>query len=355
MRASHESVSASAAGAARVLVVGVNWLGDSIMTLPALEALRRRRPGVRLVLLVKPALAPLWGLYPGAEAVLPLAEGLGGTWRTARAVRAGRFPEALVLPHSFRSALIPFLAGVPIRRGLCGHGRDWMLTEALRPAPRPGRGHQMDEYLQLLAPEAGDELPAVPWLVVPEGPRRAAEARLAAPGPVVGFFPGAAYGPSKRWPAERFGAVGCRLAAERGCRVAIFGSPRDAAAAAQVAAQVGPAALNLAGRTTLTDLAALLTGCAVVLGNDSGGLHLAAALGVPVVGIFGITDPAKTGPLGGRQRVLMAPGWDRRRDVPRVSAAAAAALAAISADAAYAAVGDLLGPAPAKAQEVPHA
>jgi len=341
MPASPASVS-SEAGGAPVLVCGANWIGDSLMSMPALQALRRRQPGARLVLLVKPHLFALWRLHTAPDLLLPLRPGLAGALAAARAVRAVRAGRACVLPRSFRAALIPFLAGVPVREGLPGHGRDFLLTRIVRPELPPGRRHQACEYLQLLAPEAAAAEPERPRLAVPPEAVEAAHFWLAAlPQPVVGLLPGAARGPAKRWPATAFVEVGRWLAREARCGVVVVGARREAGLCAGVARAIGPPALNLAGRTDLAEWAAVLQACAAVVCNDSGGMHLAAALGTPVVAIFGLTDPDRTGPLGRRGRILQASAV-RARDIPRRSAEAQKVLERITPEAVYGAVQDVL-------------
>jgi heptosyltransferase-2 len=159
--------------------------------------------------------------------------------------------------------------------------------------------------------------------------------------PLIGVMPGAARGPAKRWSAERFAEAARRLRAELGGSVVVMGGAGDAEACAAVVAGVGDGVLNLAGVTTLGEWAALLAECRLVLCNDSGGMHLAAALGVPVVAVFGITDPIRTGPLGTRCRVVQH-SMQHDRAVPRESAAARAALAAVTVDEVVAAAQELL-------------
>ncbi len=343
--------SRSADAPARALLVAPSWIGDGLMAWPAAAAWRRAHPGAPLAVLAKPAVAPLWRRCPSVSEVLPLAPGLGGLARAGRAIRAGRFERAWILPHSVRSALAPFLGRVPERWGFPGHGgRDLLLTRVVRAEARAGREHQAWEAAALIT--ADGELTAEelrPRLVPP--PAALAEAQrllAAAPRPVIGLAPGAARGSSKRWPAAHFAALGRILAAERGATILVLGGPADAAAAQIVADSAGPAARNLAGRTPFDLWVALLSRCDVVVANDSGGMHLAAAAGAAVVALYGATDPARTGPLSDRVRILREPGA-AARDIARQDAAAAARLSAISPDRAAAAVADLLAAAGARA------
>lgn len=340
MSGSPASASADAPGAA--LLCGVNWIGDAVMSMPAVQALRRLRPGLRLAMLAKPRIAELWRLHGAPDEVLELAPGIAGVWRAAMRVRRGGFARAWVMPHSIRSALVPFLAGVPERTGLPGPARGVLMTRVVRPADGPGRGHQMHEYLDLLlgpGAEAGPD--AAPRLAIPPAALDGARRRLAGGGTPVALMPGAARGPSKRWPADRFAAVGRRLAAA-GCRTVVLGAPAERELCAAVARDAGPDALNLAGGTTLAQWAALLACCRAAVTNDSGGMHLAAAVGTPVVAVYGRTDPARTGPLGAGHAILQH-SERRSRDVGRDDPEAVRALEAVTVDEVVAACLERLG------------
>ena len=311
------------------------------MAMPALQCFRRRFPERRIVLLSKPQLGALWRLHPAVHRVLPLEPGARGVWRAARALRTERCAEAYVLPHSIRSALPPFLARIPARMGLPGPGRRVLLTRVVPPRGGPGRERQVFEYMDLLAPDWNGSPPApelrLPAEALAAVPRFFGDERAA----WVGLIPGAARGPSKRWPAERFAEVGRRLAARRRVRVAVFGTASEAELCAGVARAIGPAALSAAGQTRLDEWAALLQTCRLVIANDSGGAHLAAAVGAPVVVLFGLTDPSRTAPWGARVRCLQAPGVAGRRDIAADDPRARAALEAISADEVFGAADDL--------------
>ena len=318
MSGSHASVSK----AERAVVVTPNWLGDALMSMPAIQAFAAERGPVAV--LTKPPLAPLWRLHPDVAEIIEQAQ--PGT----RARLAG-FDAAYVLPNSFRSAWIPWRARVPRRVGAPARFRRWMLTEP-RPRSQPGDPrHQAHENFRLLGVEAPDQ--PRPRLRLPAD--AAARAGELLPGPTtwLGLVPGAARGPSKRWPLPHFIELARRLAATPGLGLALFGTGADAAACAELRAGLPAEAtvVDLAGRTDLQGFAAALARCAVVVANDSGGMHLAAALGTATVGVFGLTDPSRTAPLGERVTVLQHSGI-RDRDIARDSAAAAAALAAVTPD-----------------------
>jgi heptosyltransferase-2 len=328
-----------------VLVCGTNWMGDSVMSLPAVQALRRRQPGMRLTVCVKPGLVPLWEMHAAVDAVAVLEAGAAGVWRTARRLRRSGFERAYVFPNSFRSALLPTLARVPERVGLSGRQRAWMLTRVAAAPAGTDRRHQCWEYAAIVGMDAMDLEIDAPRLAVPEELARACASRfgLSRGGGWVGLIPGAARGPSKRWPAAHFAALGRLLRAE-GRPVALFGAAGEAALCADIAERIGPeGVMNLAGKTGMREFAGTLGLCRVVVANDSGGMHLAAALGVRVVALFGMTDPAKTAPLGAGHRVLSVEGVRASRDIARDSREARACLERIAPERVFQAVRDAAG------------
>ncbi len=337
MSGSHEFVSAEAPA---TLVVGLNWVGDGIMSMPALQAYRASHPNERIVLMVKPAMAALWAMHDAPDEILQLESGLAGARRAAAAIRKAGCSRAFVLPNSFRAALVPFLARVPERIGMPGHARDFMLTQVVRAPLPPGREHQSYEMLSLLAPETPDPVEP-PKLSVSEDARTTATELLDEDGgPWIALIPGAARGPSKQWPREHFEEAGRMLAKELEARFAVLGTPAEVELCEGVARAMGPAAISFAGRTNFGEWAALLERCRVVVANDSGGMHLAAALGTSVVALFGITDPARTGPLGPAR--ILQHAQQRSRDVPRDSEAARLSLASIQPGEVYEAVLQML-------------
>jgi heptosyltransferase-2 len=312
--------------------VGVNWIGDAVMSMPALQAWRARHPAVRLTMLVKPSLAPLWRMHGAPDEVVAILPGSAGAIRTGLSMRARRFDAAYVLPHSFRSAWIAAWSGASVRVGLPGLARSLLGLRVVRPRLEPGRRHQQYEYLDLLLGPGAGVTPEAPRLRIPAD-AAAAAARLTEglpPGPRVAVMPGAARGPSKRWPADRFVAVSRGLAAG-GCTVVALGAPSERDECAAVAAAAGARGLSLAGRTDIPQWAAVLASCRLAVSNDSGGMHLAAAAGVPVVAVFGRTDPDRTGPIGPACDVVQAPGT-RSRDIGRHDHGAERMLRAVSVD-----------------------
>ncbi|MBT3296635.1 MAG: lipopolysaccharide heptosyltransferase II [Verrucomicrobia bacterium] len=312
----------------RLLICGTNWLGDSIMSMPALQALKRVAPATHLTLLVKPAMLPLWEMHAAVDAAVPIYRGRDGTRLTVAALRRQGYDRAVIFPNSLRSALLPFLVRIPQRIGVPGHWRRLLLTDGVAPRPAGDRSHQAGEYFALL----GLEVPPTfaPPALTPSDTAQADAAHAlgdAAGRPLLGILPGAARGGSKRWPPEHFASVARALVASHGVRPVVFGTESERAACDAVAAAVGGEVRNLAGQTSLVVLAAALARCRLALTNDSGGMHLASAVGTPVVAVFGLTDPELTGPLGAHDRILCgAEAEARSRDIPRESPAAEAAL-----------------------------
>ncbi len=315
----------------RTLIVGVNWIGDTIMSMPAVEAWRRENPDAHLTVLVKQNYAPLWALHSAPDNIATFDDTNAGTFAAGKMLRAGRFDRAAIFPNSFRSAYIPWLARIPERIGTTGHCRCLLLTRCLPAPSRTDRRHQAFEYFELLGLKPPAQL-ETPRLKISDGARESVMSRLEKfPRQFVGLIPGAARGPAKRWPAEHFVAVGRELALKGRCGILLLGGPDDAELCENICGQIGGSSvLNLAGKTTLKEWAAMLACCRLVVCNDSGGMHLAAAVGTPLVAIFGLTDPAVTGPIGGNFAIVRNENVRASRDIERDSAAAQKALAAIA-------------------------
>ncbi len=289
----------------RWLVRSPNPLGDACMSLPAVGALRRACPAARIAVACRENLVPLWEACDAVDEVVSFAKGLSPLAVGRLIRRRGPFDAGLLLPNSTRSALELRLGGVPALAGYAGHQRRLLLKLALRATP-PGEGprHQVHRYLDLvhalgveLAPL--DEILAVPPTPAPLSPDPR-EVHL-------GLCPGAEYGNAKRYPVERYARAVSLLRERRPgtvIRVSIFGSPAERGIGDELAALLDPPCINRAGETTIAGLVEELRACHLLATNDTGTMHLAAALGVPVVAIFGSTEPALTAPIGGLHRVV---------------------------------------------------
>jgi heptosyltransferase-2 len=310
----------------RIVVFAPNWLGDAVMAVPCLERLKRGNPAATIAVAARGHLAPLYEMVPDVDEVLRLRPvgrfgGAVAALADARRLRRGRFDWAVLLPNSFRSALIARLAGIPNRHGYATDGRGWLLTHA---APRPPRVHMVEYYRRLgngvgtgfadhndVRQERDRRDQFRPHLSVPEEARERARALLAehgwapgAGGPLVGMAPGAAYGTAKQWLPERFAELASHLGAA-GVRTVLVGTAADHDVCESIALRLGShAPINLAGRTSLAELAAVIAECGSFVTNDSGAMHVAVAVGTPVTAIFGPTQEWETGPdwaEGGRR------------------------------------------------------
>lgn len=299
----------------RLIVRLPNWIGDAVMAQPVLANLRAGLPGWSITALATPWVAGLLAAEPAMDDLVvyrPNGDhaGLRGRYRLAGQLR-GRFDLGLLLPNSFDSALIFKLAGLPRRIGYARDGRSPLLTDRV-PVTAPLKAcHHLEYYLGLLTylglPAPGHQ----PAITVSRTASDWADDFLAGLDPTgsdfrLGLAPGAAFGPAKRWPADRFAQAAGRLLKSRGGRAFIFGGADDFGPGQEIAEAVGPAAVNLAGETGLDQAVALLARMDAVITNDSGLMHLAAALNRPVVALFGPTDHRRTGPRGERCRLIVA-------------------------------------------------
>lgn len=296
----------------KLLVRAPNWIGDAVMATPTLSALRERFREAEITLLAKPAVAALFEHHPDVDRVLIYRDpgahsGVPGFFRLVRSLRRERFDSAFLFQNAFEAALLTALAGIPERAGYAADGRRFLLTRSL---PKPdGPIHQRDAYLSLMNLWGGALQARKPYLMVTADEKRRARERLESHGIsgsdlLVGINPGAAYGSAKRWLPARFAAVADRLAERHGAKVLIFGGPAEAAVAEEVAGGMKRPRVILAGKTGVREAMALISECRLFITNDSGPMHIASAFGVPLVAVFGPTNPAATSPAGLRDRIV---------------------------------------------------
>ncbi len=306
----------------KILVRATNWVGDAVMSVPALQALRERFPAAEIAILVRPWVAGLYGREPFCDELIPYEaprnwRGLGEKWKIAQDLRARNFDCAVLLQNAFESAALVKAAGIPVRIGYDRDRRGWLLTHSV-PVPEKGETpkHQRFYYLELL--KRAGIVPGYPTdghirlhgasLAAQEGRKRFDSSSFA--GQVIGVAPGAAYGGAKRWLPERFGKAAAQLAQERNASVAIFGSKEEwpiCNIVHEYLQSVGGGSVNFAGKTTLSEFMEMAAACELLLTNDSGPMHIASALGVPTVAVFGATDDEATGPTGAWSRVVREP------------------------------------------------
>jgi heptosyltransferase-2 len=294
-----------------ILVRAPNWIGDAVMAIPALSALRAQFPKARITLLAKPPVAALFAHHPDVDRVIVyerpgIHAGVGGLWRLIQSLRKAHFDLALLLQNAFEAALIASAAGIPTRMGYATDGRRFLLTD---PLPKQDL-HRRLQYLALLDRLGGVQKDGLPYLVVSDAERQEARRLLESEGVttgdrLVGIHPGAAYGPAKRWSPARFAALADALAEALQVKPVLFGSAGEIPIVEEIRRAMKSSAVSLAGKSTVRQMMAAFTHCQLLVTNDSGPMHVAAALGVPVVALFGPTNPMATSPAGsGTTRIV---------------------------------------------------
>jgi heptosyltransferase-2 len=290
----------------KILVRSTNWIGDAVMTSPALRTIRHNFPKAQINLLARPWVADLFAACPHLDHIhlydkQEEHQGWQGKLRLAAALRAEQYDAAILLQNAFEAALLAYAARIPVRAGYNSDGRGLLLTDSVRRCPEIKKRHQVHYYQAMLAGlglrRCAD---ALELFLAPKAVQEAAvllsQAGQAENEPLIGLNPGAAYGPAKCWPKEKYAALANTLTA-RGYRIAVFGTRADQQAAAKIAAGAGRHVLDLTGKTNLAQAMACIARCHVFITNDSGLMHVAAALRIPIVAIFGSTDPVATGPF----------------------------------------------------------
>jgi lipopolysaccharide heptosyltransferase II len=296
----------------KILIRATNWVGDAVMCIPALAAVRRRWPQAEISILARPWVASLYNGQGLADRILLLKNPRS----VASALRREGFDCALLLQNAFHAAWIAWRAGIRERIGYALDGRGWLLTRAV-PIPRHGEipAHEAYYYLELLRRagwiEALPLLEPIRLQIAPEA-RELAEQKLLAAGvsdraPRIAVAPGATFGSAKCWAPERFAALADRLIADFGASVILFGTASERDITEQIAARMSHNPVNLAGQTSIGELPALFSACRLFVGNDSGAMHVAAAAGLPVVAVFGPTDPEGTSPVTSQLSLVREP------------------------------------------------
>jgi heptosyltransferase-2 len=299
----------------RILIRATNWVGDAVMSMPAFEAVRENFPESHITILARPWVVPLYKSHAAVNEVIPYKRGYG-YWKDAsefvrviRLVRALHFDMAILFQNAFEAALIARLAGIKIRVGYNTDGRGFLLSHSVARGTEVLKLHQVEYYLTFLralgwnAPTKDPALRADPEAVARVRALLASKG-IGDQGLLVGLSPGAAYGPAKRWPVERFAAIGDRAIREWGAKVVVIGTEKEKELGDTLISGVERGAVNFCGLTGLGEALALIKLCRVFVSNDSGLMHVAAALKVPTVAIFGSTDPDATGPRGKNARIV---------------------------------------------------
>jgi len=302
----------------KVLIRATNWVGDAIMALPALRAVRARFSDAEVAIVARPYVADIYRDQQICNQLIHydasgIHAGFSGRERLAHELRAQKFDVALLLQNAFDAAWLAWRANIPERIGYARDGRSLLLTKPV-PVPKPGEipAHEKFYYLELLR-RAGwvnslSDESFIAMSVPEEKRRRAAEFLLessARPHALrVAISAGASYGSAKCWPPPRFAELASRLQSQSDADIILFGTATEAAVSNAIAAEMRQLPIDLTGKTAIADLPALLSQCHLFIGNDSGAMHVAAAVGLPVVAVFGPTDPLGTAPVTRRCTIV---------------------------------------------------
>jgi heptosyltransferase-2 len=295
----------------KLLIRSTNWIGDAIMTTPAVRTIRQNFPEAHIAILAYPWVADIFKDCGHVDEVILYHKkgkhrGVRGLWLLGRELAAARFDVAILLQNAFEAALLMVLAGIPVRAGYIRDARRLLLTHPVAISPAVRKLHQVHYYQGLCRGLGLTPGPDQLFLqLAPADDLWAREFTAAFPGrPVIGFNPGAAYGPAKCWPVARYGKLAAILAAERNAVIPVFGAAADAATAAAIRDFAPENVIDLAGKTSLGQAMALIGACDAFVTNDSGLMHVAAAQQTPLVAIFGSTDPVATGPFAERTVII---------------------------------------------------
>jgi len=303
------------AGIDKILIRGTNWIGDAIMTIPAMNSIRATYPGAHIAVLVKPWVADIYRLFSAADEVIPYEQkydNAPGVLRLAQLLKKRKFAAAILLQNAIEAAIMSWAARIPIRAGYNSDGRGILLTHSVKRSPEILKLHQTDYYLEMvkaLGCVAVSKEMHLETKISPADAQSILQQHI--PGEkkeIVGIAPGATYGPAKRWFPARFAYVADKIAA-LGFRIILLGGKSDRDTAEEVRGLANADLINLAGKTDLKEAAHLISQCRLMLSNDSGLMHIAGALNIPTIALFGSTNPVTTSPVGSKSVVI-------RREVP---------------------------------------
>ncbi|RMH73577.1 MAG: lipopolysaccharide heptosyltransferase II [Gemmatimonadetes bacterium] len=277
-----------------------NWIGDAVMATATLSTLRESFPAAEIIGVMKPNLVALFEAHPALDRIVPLE----GVFQTAVRLRRLNVDWGLILPNAFSAAWLFFLAGIPRRVGYATEGRRLLLTDPLRYPADFRDHHNVENYLKIAAVAGAKIHVKRLFMPVDEERGRRLIPRHHPERPLVALNPGATFGPAKRWLPDRFAAVGDHLVEHFGAEVVILGGPGDVGTEQQIIDQMRQPAIRLSGKISLADLPSVIAQCTVFISNDTGPMHLAAAVRVPTLALFASTNPNWTAPYGDHHRVI---------------------------------------------------
>ena len=301
----------------RLLIRSTNWIGDAVMTTPAVRAIRHRFPNTHISLLAKPWVVPVFENSEHIDQLLIYDDkgrhkGILGKFRLARDLKKYHFDAAILLQNAFEAALIAFLSNIPLRIGYNTDVRQLLLTHAVSCTNEIKKKHQTDYYLDILRGIGIKEDNRALYLKLDQKDQFRAEKilleqHLSLGDKIIGINPGATYGPAKQWPLDRYAHLADNIQAFTKSRVIIFGGPNDKDLGEKISQEMQHRPIDLSGKTSLGEAMALIERCDLFITNDSGLMHVAAALDVPLVAVFGSTNSVTTGPLSQNSRIVQVP------------------------------------------------
>lgn len=301
-------------GLERILIRGTNWIGDAVMTLPAVASVRSAYPGAHLAILAKPPVTEIYRLFSAADEIIPYENKYDtplGVFRLAQALRLKKFDAVILLQNAIEAAIMSRAAGIRVRAGFNADGRGFLLTHAIRRTGEIFKVHQIDYYLEMvkaLGCANVDRALHLEAFISPATSREILAKYL--PGDsrgIIGLAPGATYGPAKKWLPERFAQTADRLGRDLNAQVVLFGGKTDRETADEVQNNAQTNLVNLAGITNLNETIHLISQCRIFISNDSGLMHVAGALNIPTVAVFGSTNPVTTSPPGEKTILVRKP------------------------------------------------
>jgi heptosyltransferase-2 len=295
-------------GMERILIRGTNWIGDAVMTLASLSSIRKTYPDARIFVLAKPWVSDIYRFCPDIDEVIQfkspgIHEGISGKFRLARELNCHNFHMTILLQNAIEAAIIVKLARIPIRAGYDSDTRGFLLTHAVKRNKAIKKVHQMNYYLDMVKALGCEDPGNGPYLRLTSEDKKEAEQFLLDYGVdkdrlIVGLAPGATYGPAKKWFPERFASLADKLKEEYSAQIILFGSEGDRETATAVKLSAKHSCLDLVGKTDLRRAVSLIARCALFISNDSGLMHVAGALNIATLAIFGSTNPITTAPIG---------------------------------------------------------
>jgi heptosyltransferase-2 len=298
-------------GLNKILIRGTNWIGDAILTLPAVASIRATYPSAYIAILAKPLVADVYELFSAVDEVIIYESKLDnpiGVFKLAHKLRKKNFDAAIILQNAIEAAIIAFAAGIPLRAGYDSDGRGLLLTHSVKRTKEIRKVHQIDYYLEMVkalgCAFVGREIHLETKINRLDAHDILQKFIPKTNKTIIGIAPGATYGPAKRWFPDRFAEVASKLTENFSLQGILLGGKADGEIAEEVQRLAHPNLINLAGKTTLREAIYLISQCRLFLSNDSGLMHIAGALNIPTIALFGSTNPVTTAPVGNKSIIV---------------------------------------------------